>query len=102
MAASHDAEAQADRTPTLARLLDFYADGDPHDHFPWTFTRYAEPFQDRDGVVFGGISTPNGERPDGRMHTYWHVAGEIWEPIGLLICAAVNEAAHRRFGTPPA
>lgn len=81
-------------------LLDYWADGDPFDRFPWSFTRYTEPFQDRDGIVFGGISTPNGERPDGRVHTYWHVAGDIWEPTGLLICAAVNEAAHRRFGTP--
>lgn len=45
--------------------IDFIADGDPFDHFPWTVTLYSEEFQDLPGghrKAF--ISTPNGKRID--------------------------------------
>ena len=70
---------------------------DPHDHYPWTWT----PLLPQDGgPVIGGISTPNGRRPDGSMHTFWSVASDVWEPIGHLICHVVNQWAHEQFGTP--
>ena len=70
---------------------------DPHDHYPWTWT----PLLPADGgPAVGGISTPNGRRPDGSMHTYWSVASDVWEPIGHLICHVVNQWAHEQFGTP--
>jgi hypothetical protein len=94
--------AEADRLEidkVIERLLDFNGGGDPHDHYPWKFTPYSDDFQRTPGVVIGSISTPNGKRPYGSMHTYWSVAGEVWEPTGWLICALVNRAAHDRFGT---
>ena len=70
---------------------------DPHDHYPWTWM----PLLPQDGgPVIGGISTPNGRRPDGSMHTFWGVASNVWEPIGHLICHVVNQWAHEQFGTP--
>jgi hypothetical protein len=59
------------------------------DVFPWHFTTYV--IGDTD---YGGISTPNGVRPDGTMHTYWTVTGETWEPFGRLIVEVVNSAAR--------
>lgn len=72
---------------------------DPHDHYPWHWTPYTDEFG---GPDTGFISTPNGTRSDGDEipHTYWSVAGELWEPHGRLICALVNAWAHERFGTP--
>lgn len=72
---------------------------DPFDHYPWTWTAWPDDDGGPDPTV-GSISTPNGRRPDGTMHTAWLVAGEIWEPIGHLICHLVNEWAQDRFGTP--
>jgi hypothetical protein len=67
---------------------------DPHDHYPWKWTEYVND------PHMGGISTPNGRRPDGKFHTYWTITGEVWEPHGRLICALVNRWAHEQFGTP--
>lgn len=70
---------------------------DPHDHYPWTWT----PYLDEDGGPnIGSISTPNGPRESGLMHTYWGVSYQVWEPQGQLICRLVNEWAHKEFGTP--
>lgn len=80
--------------------LDFYVGDDPHDRFPWTWQAYTADLQRTDGVLLGSICTPNGKRPDGTMHTAWMVAGDIWEPTGVIICNAVNRVAHERFGTP--
>lgn len=71
---------------------------DPEDRYPWRWTPYAE--QPVDGVTLGWISTPNGRRPNGEMHTANTIASNIWEPDGHLICAVVNEWAHQQFGTP--
>ena len=79
--------------------LDFYADPDPFDKFPWTCRRYVEGYPpERTDRAF--ISTPNGKRLDGTQHTYWSVAGDLWLPIAIIICEAVNAAAHERYGTP--
>lgn len=82
--------------------LDFIADGDPFDHFPWTVTLYSHEFQDLPGghrKAF--ISTPNGKRIDnGEQHTYWSIAGDLWEPTAVAIAKAVNAEASRRYGTP--
>lgn len=70
------------------------------DVFPWHFTSYI---REDGGPDLGGISTPNGPRPDGTMHTYWTVTGETWEPWGRLIVEVVNSAARaiRPTGTGP-
>ena len=82
--------------------IDFIADGDPFDHFPWTVTLYSEEFQDLPGghrKAF--ISTPNGKRIDnGGQHTYWSIAGDLWEPTAVVIAKCVNAEAARRYGTP--
>ena len=83
----------------LAETMDWWAGGDPFDHFPWTFTPYAHQSR-KDGIVIGGISTPNGRRPDESMHTYRHIAGEMWVVTAGIICDAVNLAAAARYGTP--
>lgn len=75
-----------------------YADGDPFDHFPWTWSAYVDDDGNRSDL--GSICTPNGRRPDGTSHTYWMIAGSIWLPAGIIICEAVNAEAHRRYGTP--
>jgi hypothetical protein len=69
---------------------------DPADHYPWTWSSYAD--DDGDTQV-GSISTPNGKRDNGAMHTYWTVAPNVWEPTGRLICHVVNMWAHKKFGT---
>lgn len=80
----------------------YYADPDPFDKFPWTWAAYTTPFQDGpEGHLRGFICTPNGKRIDtGEQHTYWSVASDIWEPIGVIICKAVNAEAAARYGTP--
>jgi hypothetical protein len=61
------------------------------DVFPWHFTPYVTDDEKHD---YGGISTPNGRRADGTMHTYWTVTGDTWEPFGRLIVEVVNSAAR--------
>jgi hypothetical protein len=61
---------------------------DIDDLFPWTWQPWVTSEGDRREV--GAISSPNGRRPDGTMHTYWSITGEVWEPHGHLICEAVN------------
>ena len=72
-------------------LVDYALQGRDHDDFfPWTFTTseaVGKPHQ-------GWITTPNGPRSDGSMHTYWMIAGDVWEPTGRLIVEAVNAAAE--------
>lgn len=82
--------------------LGFITDGDPFDHFPWTVTLYSQEFQDLPaGHRKAFISTPNGKRIDnGEQHTYWSIAGDLWEPTAVLIAKCVNLEASRRFGTP--
>jgi len=58
--------------------MEFYVADDPFDHFPWTWQAYSQE-QQTDDIPLGSINTPNGQRPDGTMHTYWSVAGDIWE-----------------------
>ena len=70
---------------------------DPHDHYPWKWASYLEA---DGGPELGSISTPNGRRPDGTMHTYWSIAHNVWEPTGRLVCRVVNLWAHEQFGTP--
>lgn len=60
---------------------------DTSDLFPWTYTSYVAGAGD---PGHGSICSPNGRRPDGTMHTYWLIAGDVWEPHGDLICEAVN------------
>lgn len=61
---------------------------DHDDFFPWTWQRWV----DGNGghLDEGSISTPNGPRPDGTMHTYWQVAAPVHEFVGPYICAVVN------------
>jgi len=82
--------------------MDFYVDGDPFDRFPWTVTLYSTEFQDLpEGHRKAFISTANGKRIDnGEQHTYWSVAGDLWEPVAVMIAKAVNAEAHARYGTP--
>lgn len=71
---------------------------DPGDHYPW---RWHPQVDDGDGgPTLGTISTPNGRRSDGTMHTAWSVVHNVWEPQGHLICRLVNEWAHQMYGTP--
>lgn len=83
---------------TLDEVWEHYVDGDPFDHFPWHWQAYL----DGEGrpIDIGGISTPNGTRPNGGQHTYWSIAGDIWIATAVLICSTVNAEAHRRYGTP--
>jgi hypothetical protein len=87
------AEFEARMTmPNLYELVQDALSGEDHDDFfPWKWQAYVG--DDNRRLEVGGISTPNGRRPDGTMHTYWSIAGEIWQPVGLLICEAVNRAA---------
>lgn len=73
---------------------------DPFDKFPWTVSRWAECYQPDQGAPRASISTPNGRRPDGTMHTYWSVCHDLWEPIAVIVAKAVNAEAHARYGTP--
>lgn len=82
------------RKPLVDLLAYNVGQDDPHDHYPWKW----EP--NMDDPKLGAISTPNGRRPDGAMHTFWGIAHNIWEPNGRLICALVNRWAHEQFGTP--
>lgn len=61
---------------------------DVDDLFPWSWHPWING--KGDPRPLGGISSPNGRRTDGSMHTYWLIAGDIWEPHGRLICDAVN------------
>jgi hypothetical protein len=63
------------------------------DVFPWRFSPWVTSEGDEREV--GSIATPNGRRSDGRMHTYWSVTGEVWEPDAALICEAVNAVVRR-------
>lgn len=89
-------EVEIDPTPTL--LTWNVGQDDPHDHFPWTWTPDVD--QKAGDPVLGHITTPNGRRPDGSMHTFWGITYGVWEPQGRLICALVNRWAHETFGTP--
>lgn len=82
--------------------MDFIADGDPFDHFPWTVSLYSQEFQDLPaGHRKAFISTPNGKRIDtGEQHTYWSIASDLWEPTAVVIAKCVNAEAARRYGTP--
>lgn len=73
---------------TIARTYD-----DLDDLFPWTW----HPWVDSEGnrLDNGGITSPNGPRPDGTTHTYWSIAGDVWQPHGDLICEAVNAWTKR-------
>jgi len=86
----------------LKDAIDFLADGDPFDRFPWTVTLYSTEFQDLpEGHRKAFISTANGKRIDnGEQHTYWSVAGDLWEPTAVVIAKCVNAEAARRYGTP--
>lgn len=67
---------------------------DHDDLFPWTYEPWLESDW-HDGLVMGSITSPNGRRHDGSMHTYWQIAAPIWEPHGRLICRAVNAYVKR-------
>lgn len=88
-------EVEIDPTPAL--LTWNVGQDDPHDHFPWTWTPDVD--QKAGDPVLGHITTPNGRRPDGSMHTFWGITYGVWEPQGRLICALVNRWAHETFGT---
>ena len=94
-------ERGAPMSPGRIDAMSFYVEpDDPFDKFTWTVSRWAPPYQPEQGGPRASISTPNGRRPDGTMHTYWNVAHDLWEPIAVIICKAVNAEAHARYGTP--
>lgn len=66
---------------------------DIDDLFPWTWGPWVTSEGDHREV--GSIASPNGLRPDGSMHTYWTITGEVWKPHGALICEAVNAWVKR-------
>lgn len=72
--------------PTRERIQEIYDDLD--DLFPWSYGHWVN--SDGSARDVGSITSPNGRRPDGTMHTYWSITGEVWEPHGHLICEAVN------------
>ena len=72
--------------PEHSDLLDSITE-DHDDLFPWTWGAWLEADW-HDGLVMGSITSPNGRRTDGTMHTYWQIAAPIWEPHGRLICHA--------------
>lgn len=61
---------------------------DLDDLFPWTWRPWVTSEGNRREE--GSITSPNGRRPDGSMHTYWMIAADVREPEGHLICEAVN------------
>ena len=66
---------------------------DHNDLFPWQWQPWVDGEGNRRDT--GSISSPNGRKPDGTMHIYWSITGEVWEPHGDLICEAVNAWTKR-------
>lgn len=58
------------------------------DFFPWHYSNWVT--SEGDPRNYGSICSRHGYRPDGSPYPYWHLAGEVWEPTGHLICVAVN------------
>ena len=60
---------------TAQALLDAAGGEDHEDHFPWGWAAWLD--DEGNPLAIGSVHTPNGQRPDGSMHTYRSVAVDV-------------------------